>query len=280
MRIFIVVAGLILPLITFSQKMLTLQKCIETTLQNNINLKQAKLNVKQSEIDLTHSKMQFLPSLSANANYTQNFGTSFDLVTFQRINRTTSFSNPSLNLNLLVFDGFARVYTMKQTQQLAIANALAVERLSNELVTNVCFSFLQIVLNLETQKITENRLRLLEEQKSRVEKLIAVGSRTDTDLASFRSQIATEQLNLVNLKNQYEQNKLTLLQLMEEDVSQSVSFVLPALPAIETEVLPDIHSIIKKAITLLPDVREQVARTEAASFAKKVASANRYPTLS
>ncbi|NOR87247.1 MAG: TolC family protein, partial [Bacteroidales bacterium] len=64
-----------------AQKVWTLEECVNYALQNNIQIKQSRLQTQTAEINLLQSKLDFAPSANAGVNLNYNFGRNVDPVT-------------------------------------------------------------------------------------------------------------------------------------------------------------------------------------------------------
>ncbi|MCK9328990.1 MAG: TolC family protein, partial [Candidatus Cloacimonetes bacterium] len=70
----IIIISTMLPNLLFSN-VYNLQYLIEQAQENNIELRQSKLNVKISESEFISSKINYLPDISASVSRTESFDT-------------------------------------------------------------------------------------------------------------------------------------------------------------------------------------------------------------
>ena len=79
----------------------TLEECVDYAIKNNISIKQSELDLKTSNIDKLEAIGGFLPTLTANANYSVNTGASINPVTNQFQNQKQVFQhlNPQTPMN-------------------------------------------------------------------------------------------------------------------------------------------------------------------------------------
>jgi outer membrane protein len=95
------------------------------------------------------------------------------------------------------------------------STATQVDKIKNDLVLNVLVNYLEAITNHEMMVASEDQDRFVKQQFSLDSIQFAVGNKTIADLAKSKNQVATNELNKVNLKNSYEMSLLTLKQLME-----------------------------------------------------------------
>lgn len=269
------------------QQRLTLQQCIDLSLENNLTLKRQENTVRQNEWITWQSRMAFLPTLNGFANYTSNVGTVFNQVSFSReANTTTSFSSPSLNAQLNLFDGFGRYNSLKQNQLALEASQYGLERQKNTLLTQVLQAYLNVVIDKSNVVITERRIELLKQQEARQQKLYEGGTSVEADVLSITSQLAVEELNLIQAKNLLERDKLTLLQLVIPasqwgNTSYDFEVVDTSLITVDyrTVAIPSLSEVEQTALQELPDLKEQQLLIQSNDYAIKVAKSSYYPTL-
>jgi len=261
---------------------LTLQECAKTALERNLDLKQLLVNEEIQSRNLIQSKYEFLPSLSAFWNYSINWGTTINTVTFTRSTSQTNFSSPRISANVPVFTGLGLRYAVKENEQNLLASHERTLRRKNDILNQVVASFMQIVFDKNNIKVQQNRILVLEKQKERIQKLFNAGATTPAELANINSQLATEQLNLINNQNQLERDKLTLLQLLQMPLGPTYVFVEPDVSKVNLQQIniPDLQSVLNYALENMPQMKEQRHTIGAAEWRMKRAKAALYPTVS
>ncbi len=263
-----------------AQKVLTLEQCIQFALEKNLQIKQAQLTKDIAKVNFDQSKYNYLPDLNTSLNWTRTFGTSFDQITFQRLQRTSTFSTPRVNVFWTIFAGFANHYTRKQQFYNYATSEQAVEVTKNTVLMNVFGAYLSIIFNTENLNVAQNRLESLNKQLEKISALVDAGIRNTNEILNLNAQIANEKLNIVNLQNQLKKDKLTLLQLIEEE-NLDGEFVFPNLPELDmNQKLPNLEELIQKAIQNLPEIKQANMRLQSLIYAKKISLANRFPTIS
>ena len=75
--------GLFFFPIAFSQVPWSLERCIEYALENNIQVKQQKLNTEYNSNLLNQAKVNLYPNLSASGSYGSSFGRALDQTTYE-----------------------------------------------------------------------------------------------------------------------------------------------------------------------------------------------------
>lgn len=71
-----------------AQTKLTINQAIETTLKNNLQIKQAEIRERTSGLDYLQSKLNLYPNLNATSSNSIDFGRSLDLTSYTYVTWT------------------------------------------------------------------------------------------------------------------------------------------------------------------------------------------------
>ena len=270
-------------LVTFSvsaQKVLTLDECINVALDNNINIKTARNNAISARAGFTQSKMNFLPSLNAGASHNWNEGLQFDQTSGGLVNTTTLSGGGSVSANLTLFNGFQNILTMKQSKLSYESSMMAIEGSIQSIESQVVAQFLLVVSTRENLKIQQQTKDLLQEQLSREEKREAAGVGNMEQVYNFRSRIATQNLQIVNISNQLESAKLALIQLLLLDPADDYDF--QGITSDDSELEKEIeayNAVYDKALGFSPSVKSAELSLDASKQGYKMAQFAWMPSL-
>lgn len=263
-------------------KVLTLDDCIELALDNGLEIDRARNNELIAQSNRLQSLMQFLPTLRGNMNWDISLGNQFDQNTLQVVNVTTQRSNPNLSANLILFQGLTNLNVRNQRDKEFIAAQETSKNTKLNAEANILAAYLNVVLSEENIKISKQRVDLLTAQLDRAEKRESVGVGNLEEVYNFRSQLATEKLNLANLQNTFERNKLLLLQAMQLDPTAAEYEVEPY-PIEENDLVAEpeaFNTILNDALNNNPAVRAAEASQRASVFQYRAAQGQLLPTIS
>lgn len=263
------------------QKVLTLEECINIALDNNINIKTARNNAVSARAGYSQSKFNFLPSLSGFASHRWNEGLQFDQTSGGLVNKTTLSGGGSLNANLTVFNGFQNSLNVVRTKFLYEASEQAIESNIQATEASVVGSFLQVISTQENLKIQEQTLELLKEQLSREEKREAAGVGNMEQVYNFRSQVAAQNLQIVNQSNLLESSKLALTQLLLLNPADDYDFQGITIDDTKLEEeIADYGSIYDKSTAYSPALKSAELNLEATKKSLKMSQYAWMPTFS
>lgn len=263
-------------------KVLTLDECITMALQNNIDIKRAQNNALIAKSNNVQSLMELLPTITAGVNYDYFIGTTFDVNAAAQVTATTNSSNPNISGSWNLFNGMSNYNTRRQREKEFQSSQSNVENTILNTRANVLASYLNVVLSQENIKIAEERVDLLTSQLEREEKRESVGVGNLETVYNFRSQLATEKLNLNTLQNQYERNKLLLLQAMQLDPT-AASYVVESIDVSDadlTEAADPFAEVLGQSLSYSPSIRAAEASKRASVFQLRSARGGLSPTIS
>ncbi len=281
----ITVLGIIVALLLFAeigraQEIITLEQAIDVALENNIGLKRAKNNALIAKANKFQALMNYLPSVTAAANYDYFFGTFFDTNAARQISATTNSSNPRFDVIAVLFGGFANTYNLKQRNADKLAAKNDIEGQNVLVRSTVLSSYLNVLIDKENIKISEDRILLLERQLDREIKRESVGVGNMEMVYNFRSQTANERLNRINFENQYQRDLLTLTQTLQLDPNNN--YDVETYQMSDGEILLDIEEfeqVLIASLDFAPDLKRAEANNTSAIYQMKAAKAARYPSL-
>lgn len=263
-----------------AQEVITIKQAVENTLKNNLQVKQSQLTESLTDVNLKQAKMDLYPTLSGSVNQSMGWGRNQTASGLYQNTQNYNFS-PGLNAGLDIFNGFAKLNTIKQNKLLLDADKTNTEKVKNDLILQVITSYLQILYNKDFLKTAEEQLTVAKQQLNQQQQLLDVGNKTLADLSQAKSQVATAELNVTSALNTLSISYLTLAQLM--DIPSSTKYDVQA-PSIESFTQPgvteDAEGIYQKALNNFPDIRLGAQRTAAAKVGVNVAKSSLYPRIS
>jgi outer membrane protein len=259
---------------------LTVQRAIELTLERNLQLGILNVQKKGAEYDHLQSKLDYIPSANAGANMSFNYGALF-IQGIELSNNNNNF-NTSLSFSTPIIQGLAKYYTLKATKNTIDIRQKSIERVANELLTNLLTQYLNIAVLQSNRAIIDNRIALLTRQLARLEQLFAAGTVTRFQVLSVKSQLAAEEVNVVNNTNQIQNAELAILQFIQADARKSYVIQVPDSSVLQNETypLPELRAVQEQALATLPQIKERALQVEQARWQTRLAKSNLYPSLS
>lgn len=260
----------------------TLRQCVDTALQNNIAIGQSRLSNEIDKVNFSESKAKLLPDLNASDNHNFNFGRSSDPFTNQFVNQNVSNNNLGLSSSLTLFNGFQTINSIKRDRISVEAGAMDVAKAQNDIILNVCASYLQILFAYEQLDISNKQLDETQKQVERTKLLYNVGKLAEGSLLQINAQWASQKLAVVNAENQLIITKVNLMQLMEKPIDYMFEverpIIISSLLETDTTIISS-DSIYKEALKILPQIKSVELKSKEAEVNMKIAKGMYLPRL-
>ncbi|MFA4866839.1 MAG: TolC family protein [Pedobacter sp.] len=265
---------------TVAQEVITVQRAIEITLQNNLQVTKSKLNEDLAEENLKQAKLARYPTLSAGIDQGMRWGRN-NISSGVYENTQTYSMSPGVNFGVDLFAGFSKLNQIRQNKILLDAGKLGTDKVKNDLILQVVTSYMDILYNKDRLKAAKEQLEVARKQLTQQQELLEVGNKTLADLAESKSQVATAELDVTTADNALNISFISLAQLM--DIPSSTRFLVQA-PDVAKYSRPtnvyDAEQLYKEVMAIFPDIKLAALQTEAAKKGIDVAKGNLYPRLS
>ena len=211
--IFTVFFFLIFALVSAQKDSWTLTKCMETALQNNIEIKIRQLEIKRTEKSQNSVLNRMLPVINLYGEQGYNFGSTIDPSTNGRVSSNIQNDNFYLNArtNLIDFSAFANAQKDKINIEQAKAEKEVVE---NEYKLQILESYYQVLYAQELLKIQKEQLKQASFNLDRVTKEVTIGSKPQSDLYDMQLSFSEEEIRNLETAQLYAIKKTELFQLM------------------------------------------------------------------
>lgn len=264
-----------------SQKIWTLEDCINYALENNLDINRQLLSVESSKAQLLQSGLNMLPNLNAYGSNVWNFGQTIDMYTNTFATNTVRSNNFYVSGNLTLFSGLQKLNTYREKKINLLASQYDLDVLKNNISLSVAVYYLDILFNIELLDAAREQLQITVAQEERIGKLVDAGSAARGDLLNIQAQKASEQLNVVTAENRLRISLLSLQQLIDLPSDPGFSIEKPNLKVSEMDrknVTPEV--IYQHAVKNRPEIRGAELRVEGAIRRLAVARGYVMPTLS
>ena len=259
---------------------LDLETAVSIALENNLTLKRSELNQQSNEATLLQNQGQRLPNLSAGTSYGVRWGRSINPVTNLFETARIGNVNVSASSNATIFAGNQINNSIKQSKVNLEAGMYNIEATKNDITLNIINLFINVVFNREQVNVAENQLSTTKDQLARTTKLVEAGSLPLSDQLDVQAQNATNEVNLINARNNYNIAKLNLAQALQIPYSPEFSVVEPEFEINETLMATETpRDIYEAALETMPEIKAAQANIESAELGVKLAKAGYYPTL-
>ncbi|SNS68966.1 outer membrane protein [Ekhidna lutea] len=263
------------------KRVLTLQECIEIAVDNNLNVKRSELNLQTAEVNLMQSQASRYPSLNANGNYGYNWGRGIDPTTNQFIDQRINFNSVGASTNIPVIQGLQVTNSIRQDKLNTQASRKDLEKAENDISLNTANFYLNVIFNKELLDNAQFQLESSQQQLDRTKKLVASGALPLSNELQLESQVATNEVNLINAQNNLDLALLSLKQALLLPPGQEIDVIIPDITIDQAEIEnSSIIDLYNQALANMPEIQSAKLRVESSEVGVEVAKGGMYPSLS
>ncbi|HEY4195417.1 MAG TPA: TolC family protein [Mucilaginibacter sp.] len=275
---------LILTALSFkvkAQQVISLQKAVDLTLQNNLTIKQSQISEALATEDVKQSQYNQLPSLTVNPQGSYNFGRSPNLTTYSYTSQSFLYVNGQASVSVTLFQGGTLRNQILQNKITLDVDRTSTAKVKNDLLLNVVTDYLTILTDQDLVVAAKQQIDLAKITLDRAQKNFDQGAATLADLSQAKAQVSTAELNLTTAQNQVDLAILVLKQYMEMDPNTDITVEKPDISKLsDVKTIYDANEVIKTAFSVNPDIRLAELQQQGYAQAIKVAKGSYYPTLS
>ena len=280
-------AGLIALFMCFSalgqnaqNKVWTLEECVNYAWENNLTVRTNQLNQLQNEIALKESTFSRLPNLSAGGSVGQQFGRTINPNTNEFTSNDVIGGSMSLNSSVSLYRGGQINNSIKQNELNLKASGYDLEKAKNDIGLTVATNFLNVLLNREQLSNARFQLQVSQEQLDRTKKLVAAGSLPLTNQLDLESQVASNEVQVVNAENNVNLSLLNLKQAMQMPAQEELEIVAPEVEVGQlASISQNPNEIYQVALANQPDIKSAELGIESGDLGIKIAKAAFLPTV-
>lgn len=278
-KVFALVALLTTVEFVSAQQVLSLKQCIETAIQNNIDVLRMTNTADRSAVDKNQAKMNQLPDLNAAISPGVSMGRSIDpftnTYTDQKIN-STSFG---LNSGVVLFNGLSMRSSVKQTAAAFSAAKAGIQQQMDNIKIAVILAYLQALSFREQITQANKQFDLSSEQVKRMQTLDNEGAIKPYELSDLKGQVANDQLSIINLKNNETIALVDLCRLMNIPYQQTMQVEPLNTDSLLVEYSVEKAGLYQTALQNLAQFKSLAYSEQAAKWAVKTQKGRLFPTL-
>ncbi len=259
----------------------TLEECVNYAWENNLNVRNGQLTQLNNEIALKQSKFALLPSLGAGGSVGKSFGRSIDPVSNAFVSRDFTTGGFSANSSVFLYRGGVLRNTIKRNELNLDASEFDLQKAKNDIGLQVATNFLNVLLNTEQFENAKYQVEVTSAQLERTKKLVAAGSLPITNQLDLESQLASNEVQVVNSENARNLALLNLKQAMQMPANQELNIETPDLNIDQVSLAMENPSqIYEVALDVQPEVKSAELGIESSDIEVQISKAAFLPSLS
>lgn len=265
--------------LAFSQKKWTLRECVDYAVKNNLQVINNQYNADIQSKNLAMAKNDYLPSVSGTFNNNANFGQGRDYLG-QSV-RTDAFNNSaSIGANMQIYNGGRIKKTAEKSQFDLDASLLDTEKTKNDISVQVAQYYLQVLLNKEVKKITDESVANAEKILNRAKATTEVGTTAKTVEAEATASLAREKQKQKSAEIDIERALFNLAMILQLKDFQNFDVQEFPLPDMLSTPLNSTDSFIEKAYENQPQIKAAETRILSAQKQVEITKTQFLPSVS
>ncbi|MBI9040415.1 TolC family protein [Lutibacter sp.] len=279
-KILSLLAIMLFVTINAQDKKWTLQECVEYAIDNNITIKQNKLNVEISQENLISAKGNFLPNLNASTSGNLNFGSGFDPVSQDRVSTSTFGGSFGISSGITVFNGYRNLNTYKQAQLGVETSQLDLEKIQDDISLYIVNTYLNVLFAKENLSVAKVQFEISTKQIENAKAKFEAGVKPKGDLLNAQSTAAADEQAVISYENTLNLALLDLAQLLQINPTgfdiETIDIESPSIAMLYNN--PD--DVYQKALTNRPEIKKAELDIESADLSVEIAKAAFLPSVS
>jgi len=276
-------------------RVISMEEATTLALQKNIDVLQTQSNIDAAKAGVLSAYGGYLPSLSARGNWgrsqSQRTSASVQIIEGNPVTREEDLFGveeswtTGVSSSLTIFDGLAREARLgaAKSQEAIVENTSL--RTRQSVAYGVISGYLNIMRTKALVGVVEENLRRDLRQLERITESSRVGALSLADVYRQQSQVANDELDLINAQNSHEKAKVDLVALIGLDPSLEYEFSDPTIRAEidSTEVAETMQRysnydrLVGSAMTSRPDYLAASQQLDAAESGVTIARSGYFP---
>ncbi len=258
---------------------MSLEQCINYAWSHNISVKQAELTENIAKNNVTQSKANVLPNVSAFVSQTYNYGLTVNPFTNTFANGEVTADDFAVSGSFTIFGGLQNLNTIKQNKANYQASTFDLQANKNNIALTISQAYLQILLDEELLHEAKSQMEVSLQEVEHTKTLVDAGSLAKSNLLDIESQEANDEVNEVTAQNQLDIANLSLVQLLDIDSTQAIKILHPEIYIPENPAINNPEVIYSTALTNQPDIQSSELKWESAQHSKAIYEGGLYPRL-
>ncbi len=262
-----------------AQTKISLQECIQQAIRENLQIKDSELQQESTINSFRQSKRDLLPAISGIFNPGYSVGRSIDPYTNSITTDHLGTNSIGVTGNWAIYNGNQLRNTMKQNALNLSAGQLDVQASKNMITLRVLQAYLQVLVTKELLQVSLKQAEATQHQLDRMKRQVELQVVAEANLYNLESQLANDELQITNARNEIRSAQMALSQLLNWPVEQN--YELESIHAeTPTSEVDSWQNVYHKSLTVLPEGKAAELRIQSAQKGMDAARGLRLPTLS
>ena len=268
-----------IPLLGFSQELLTPEQAVAIALENNYSIRIARNQAEMAANNVAYGNAGFLPSVDLGASHNSNIQNARQEYLSGQINERDNAKSSSLNmnaaLNWTLFDGLAMFVTYEKLKEFEEMGELAARAAIERTIVNVLTSYHDLVRQKQRLQVIDKSIAISEERIRLADEKFQLGAASRLDILQAQVDYNTDRSDFLNGQEVFRISKIRLNNLLARDIN--IDFEVAE--QIEKVELPEWNQLYEAVFTNNTFLQMSFTENRIASLELRETQARRMPRL-
>ena len=213
-----------------AQATMSLHDCMAYAVSNSTKIRIQQAAIGDAQISRRDAALAlFTPQINAQTYAYYNFGRSIDPQTNTYFNTTSFHNNYGVSAGYDLFDGFKAVNNYKISKTGMLIAGSQEKQVEADICLAVMEAYYNVVYYRRLVDVYEEQVSVAEQALAKARRQEELGQKGHADVIQMEADLADRQYDLINTRNQYESQKMTLADLMFWPVGEEleIDFSIP-----------------------------------------------------
>ena len=213
-----------------AQATMSLHDCMAYAISNSTKMRIQQAAIGDAQISRRDAALAlFTPQINAQTYAYYNFGRSIDPQTNTYFNTTSFHNNYGVSAGYDLFDGFKAVNNYKISKTGMLIAGSQEKQVEADICLAVMEAYYNVVYYRRLVDVYEEQVSVAEQALAKARRQEELGQKGHADVIQMEADLADRQYDLINTRNQYESQKMTLADLMFWPVGEEleIDFSIP-----------------------------------------------------
>ena len=247
-----------------AQTAMSLHDCMAYAISNSTKVRIQQAAIGDAQIARRDAALAlFTPQINANSYAYYNFGRSIDPQTNTYFNTTSFHNNYGVSAGIDLFNGFQAVNNLKISK----TGMLIADSQEKQVEADICLAVMEAYYNVVYYKrlglVYEEQVSVAEQALAKARRQEELGQKGHADVVEMEADLADRQYDLINTVNMYENQKMTLADLMFWPVDEEL-VIDTAMPG---QAGHDDYSVVSGSSSVIPGLTGNLSVDDVVDFA-------------
>ncbi|TXD79488.1 TolC family protein [Algoriphagus ratkowskyi] len=195
------------------------RQAVDLALSANVDYQMQTNSMEVLKVEKQSAFLSHLPNANINSSFSQQSGQQFQQIEGEIVvtNVRNEVVNAGLNMNMPIFNSGRRILDTQSAKLAYEAGEKGLDRASQQVMFDVARRYLQVLLDDELVRISQQNLINQKEQFRQIDGFVEAGLRTLSDKYNQQSEVARLESVLVDAELQYQNDVWDLSEYLQLD---------------------------------------------------------------